>query len=53
MARSNVVLPEPMLPNNARYSLRFANNGLWDASKIGSSEPNAAFNTLGQSIQIP
>jgi hypothetical protein len=46
-------LPDPMLKDDARYSLRFANNGLWDASKIGSSEPSAAFNALGQSIQIP
>jgi hypothetical protein len=46
-------LPDPLLPNDARYSLRFANNGLWDASKIGSIESAAAFNALNQSIQIP
>jgi hypothetical protein len=46
-------LPDPMLPDDARYSLRFANNGLWDSSKIASPQASAAFNALGQSIQIP
>jgi Domain of unknown function (DUF4832)/Domain of unknown function (DUF4874) len=46
-------LPDPILPDDARYSLRFANNGLWDSSKIASPQASAAFNALGQSIQIP
>jgi Domain of unknown function (DUF4832)/Domain of unknown function (DUF4874) len=46
-------LPDPMLPNDARYSLRFANEGLWDSSKITSPQASAAFNALNQSIQIP
>jgi hypothetical protein len=45
-------LPDPMLKDDARYSLRFANENLWDSSKIASSQASAAFNALNQSIQI-
>ncbi len=48
-----VNLPDPLLPNDARYSIRFANAGLWDESKITAIQASAAFNTLNQSIQIP
>lgn len=46
-------LPDPLLKNDARYSLRFANDGLWDGSKIALPQVSAAFNALNQSIQIP
>jgi Domain of unknown function (DUF4832)/Domain of unknown function (DUF4874) len=45
-------LPDPLLSNDARQSIRFANN-LWDVTKIGLSDPAAAFNALNQTIQIP
>ena len=45
-------LPDPMLPNDARYSIRFANTGIWNPSKIDQADPTAAFNALDQSIQI-
>lgn len=45
-------LPDPMLPNDARYSLRFANENVWDSSKIALPQASTAFNALSQSIQI-
>ncbi len=46
-------LPDPLLKDDARYSLRFANNNLWNLSKIASPQASAAFNALNQSIQVP
>jgi Domain of unknown function (DUF4832)/Domain of unknown function (DUF4874) len=45
-------LPDPLLKDDARYSLRFANDNIWDSSKIASNQASAAFNALNQSIQI-
>jgi Domain of unknown function (DUF4832)/Domain of unknown function (DUF4874) len=45
-------LPDPLLKDDARYSLRFANENAWDSSKIASPQASAAFNALNQSIQI-
>jgi hypothetical protein len=45
-------LPDPLLKDDARFSLRFANENVWDSSKIASPQASAAFNALNQSIQI-
>ncbi len=46
-------LPDPLLPSDARYSLRLSNTGLWYASKLSQKDSAAAFNALNQTIQIP
>lgn len=46
-------LPDPMLPNDSRYSIRFANTGIWNSSNINLIDPTAAFNALNQTIVIP
>jgi Domain of unknown function (DUF4832)/Domain of unknown function (DUF4874) len=45
-------LPDPMLPNDARYSIRFANEKIWDWGKTDQSDEVAGFNALNQTIQI-
>jgi Domain of unknown function (DUF4832)/Domain of unknown function (DUF4874) len=46
-------LPDAFLPDDARYSIRLASDGLWDAAKLEQTDPGAAFNALGQTIKIP
>jgi hypothetical protein len=46
-------LPDALLPDDARYSIRLASDSLWNAASLEQTDSSAAWNALGQTIKIP